>query len=460
MDPINYSLPNPQTSLVPLLQGYQAGQAISDDQLKQQAAQVALQVQQQKLQQQQRQQQALQTLASNPNATASDYAHVITLIPEAHEALTKSWELLDNQQQQAHISDALQWGAAIKNGRPELVSAALNARADAIEAKSGSPTPESQALRANAGVVDAHPEFALGLLQAQLAASPKGKEAAATLASIGAENRADQLQPGLVAKGQADASKAQTEAGITAATVPEAVQEPGLKNAKIQEDIRASQAQTAVAQANSETQRGQLTLERDKLNAQQAEKKGTTAEAAQSALEAANDGLATIQRIRNHPGLESGILGKILSPGFTGYGVGTTLGKVASYIPGSDRKDFEGLVDTLKSQQFLSAVQQMKGSGALSDAEGKKLDSAVSSLNLDMSASAFRNALGVIETNLRRAQAKQVASGKLQTSGGGFVLKHPTFGNVSEGDINRLLQKNPGATREQVIEYLKQGAGQ
>ncbi len=38
-------------------------------------------------------------------------------------------------------------------------------------------------------------------------------------------------------------------------------------------------------------------------------------------------------------------------------------------------------------------------------------------------------------------------------------MKHPKFGNVGEGDINRLMASQPGATREQVLEYLKSTGG-
>ena len=122
---------------------------------------------------------------------------------------------------------------------------------------------------------------------------------------------------------------------------------------------------------------------------------------------------------------------------------------------GTDRKDLEGLVDTLKSQQFMTGIKQMQGLGALSNAEGEKIASAVASLNLDQSLPAFNNAVGVIEANMRKAQARLVATPTLPTAGGGFVLKSPTYGNVTEGDINRLLKEHPGSTREQVLQFLQ-----
>ncbi|EMJ9261190.1 phage DNA ejection protein [Klebsiella pneumoniae] len=59
-------------------------------------------------------------------------------------------------------------------------------------------------------------------------------------------------------------------------------------------------------------------------------------------------------------------------------------------VPGSAAADTQARLDTFKSQAFLSAVTAMKGMGALSDAEGKKLDAAVGSLQNSQSEEAFR----------------------------------------------------------------------
>lgn len=59
-------------------------------------------------------------------------------------------------------------------------------------------------------------------------------------------------------------------------------------------------------------------------------------------------------------------------------------------IPGSDAANTQARLDTFKSQAYLTAVQAMKGMGALSDAEGKKLDAAVGSLQNAQSEDSFR----------------------------------------------------------------------
>ncbi|WP_057101603.1 phage DNA ejection protein [Citrobacter freundii] len=69
-------------------------------------------------------------------------------------------------------------------------------------------------------------------------------------------------------------------------------------------------------------------------------------------------------------------------------------------VPGSDAANFEARLDTFKAQTFLPMVASLKGMGALSDAEGKKLSDAVGALSPKMSEDAFRSSIGKIRTQL------------------------------------------------------------
>ncbi|ENL9474929.1 acyltransferase [Escherichia coli] len=94
------------------------------------------------------------------------------------------------------------------------------------------------------------------------------------------------------------------------------------------------------------------------------------------------------------------------SPGFTGY-FGTNLNPLSSrFIPGTEAADTETLVDTLKSQGFLSGIQQMKGMGALSNAEGKKVMDAIGSLSPNQSEKSARAAIKTIIKTTEMAQKR------------------------------------------------------
>lgn len=234
MGPIDYSI-DVQTPFQSALQGYQAGAAIRTDQ-QQQAQQKAAQDQQLRLQQAQRQ------VANTPSA--ENFTRLILADPKNSEAYQRSWNLLDTKQQQAHASDLLEWGAAIKSGNPQLAVDRMMQRADIMDAQAGGPTDKSKALRANAQAFQIHPELALGTIQAQLATNPNGKQAADSLASFGTEARAEDLAPSIKRKTNADASVAET----TAVTLP-------------------AKAQAEIANVSSQIQdrSKRLALDQDKL---------------------------------------------------------------------------------------------------------------------------------------------------------------------------------------------------
>lgn len=443
MGPIDYTS-QVQSPFQAVLQGYQGGAAIRSDVQQQEAYQIA---QQQAIAQRDMQSKVLNSLISNKNATASDYANASLLVPGLKDQLKQSWEMKSSDQQQGQLRDYGQVYSAVSSGRPDLAAQKLTDRATALEA-AGAPKQEIDALKAQAQTITAHPEFARATVGMMLASIPGGDKLITGASTMGAEQRASEKAPAELAKTQAEAVKTQAEAGIKSVEAVNAPTRVGLENANIESTIqdraagqRIAELNVQIGQANSETQRGQLVMERDKLVTAQAEKKTAAGTAAQDQVDTINSSLASVQALAKHPSLD--------------LMVGSYTGKLNSNIPGSSRKDIEALVDTVKSQQFLTGIKQMQGMGALSNAEGDKIGSAVASLSLDQSPKAFKTALGVIQSTLERAHAKAVASGKLPETGGAFVMKIPRIGNVTESDINSLLTKNPGSTREQAIKYLE-----
>jgi hypothetical protein len=101
--------------------------------------------------------------------------------------------------------------------------------------------------------------------------------------------------------------------------------------------------------------------------------------------------LETLNRIATHPGKSSAV----------GFG-GTT----ASMIPGTNAAGFASQLETFKAQVFLPQVQNLKGMGALSDAEGKKLTAAIGALDQKMKPAEFDSQLAVIKNDLNKARAR------------------------------------------------------
>jgi hypothetical protein len=81
-------------------------------------------------------------------------------------------------------------------------------------------------------------------------------------------------------------------------------------------------------------------------------------------------------------------------------GTGTSSWTGSVPIIASDSKDFQKNLDTFKAQTFVPMVSAMKGMGALSDAEGKKLTDSVGALDPNMSEKAFEDSLRAVTKTL------------------------------------------------------------
>jgi hypothetical protein len=85
-----------------------------------------------------------------------------------------------------------------------------------------------------------------------------------------------------------------------------------------------------------------------------------------------------------------------------GTGVSSWMGS----IPGTDAKDFAANLATFKAQTFVPMVSALKGMGALSDAEGKKLTESVGALDPSVNEAAFvKNLQNATKTLFQKAKA-------------------------------------------------------
>lgn len=402
--PYNYTIDvaNPfQTAL----ESYGAGAAIRENQLKleqQQAAQARAQ----------QQQELLARLASNPNASADDYANVMTQIPALAENLSKAWTLKNDAQQQSQASDLLKWGAAVKSGQPQIAVQQMRDRADAMEASGQSK--EAEALRANAGVVELNPALGLGMMQAMLSASPRGKDAAEALSKFGTEQRAGELHPSALKTAEAGAVKADADAktAVVGAKFAEskAVQDLKLGEAQIKklaEDTEIARMNARIAAMNAATAREGNDLKRQelKLKVEEAvqkrdEKVREKVQTAQAGAANIDNMLNTIQRIQQSPALDA-VVGSMEGRDFYPHeAMGMQLGTVSS----DDRADAIALIETLGSQAFLAQIPNIKGMGALSNAEGEKLQAAFQNLSRRQSEKQFKASLNEASRLLIKAR--------------------------------------------------------
>lgn len=438
MDPINYTsafadLKSPTESF---MQGVQGGAGLQQLQLQQQQAQLAVQ--------QKAQMQAdLQALAANPTTQAIGQMSI--KYPQLSEQFKRSFDILAPAQQQAKLDHATQVYAALHNGEPKVAQKILTDQATAL--RNSGNEQDAGAAETMAKLIDAHPEFAQTTAGLMISSAMGPDKFAAAFPAIGKEGRDEKQASADLTIKQAEARKAAAAATVAEATVPALIQKPVEDNLTAQNTRKIADLNIQIDQANSETRRGQLVLERDKLIAEQALKGQEQGQGAQAQIDSAQLALDNIKSLRAHPLMKD-------SAGNSIAGIGSVLGQMLGNVPGTENMDFRGQLESLKSQVFLPAVQQVKGMGSLSNAEGEKLTASVAAINPNMSKAALNNALGVVEKYMTKGLQKGLATKSVPVAGGGFVVNHPTFGRVNEGDINRLMKQYPGATREQVMSYL------
>jgi hypothetical protein len=147
----------------------------------------------------------------------------------------------------------------------------------------------------------------------------------------------------------------------------------------------------------SEYQQASLDMKQQGLETKQDAKKLAT----QGQLATFDTMLDTLDRVKTHKGLDKSVGLKAYLPS----------------VKGTDAYDFEQSLETLKSQAFVPMVASLKGMGALSDAEGKKLTQAVGELEVGMSKDEFVKSVDRINKDISAAKRRIEASSGVSLAG-------------------------------------------
>ncbi|EKQ9102916.1 phage DNA ejection protein [Salmonella enterica] len=161
------------------------------------------------------------------------------------------------------------------------------------------------------------------------------------------------------------------------------------QNAALSREIQRAELQDKVLDRQIARETNQIKLDELKQKQAGVRQKAEIAKAdrqasAQGAVDTFSTALDSLNEIEQSPGLSKAVGIRSAFP----------------TVPGSDAANFEARLDTFKAQTFLPMVQSLKGMGALSDAEGKKLSDAVGALSPKMSEKAFRDSIGKIRNQL------------------------------------------------------------
>lgn len=389
MGPMNYAL-DVQQPFQAALQGFQAGSAMR--QVADQRAQA---------EQQQASQQAMQ---ADLAAAAKDQRLLPGLMvkyPQLSEQLKRGWDVMSAEQQRGNMEHAAQVYAALSSGRPDVAQQTLKDRATALRNsgdEQGAKTAEDMARWAE---MDAESlKTSVGL---RLAALPGGDKVIESAVKLGTESRAAAQAPAALRKAEADATGAEADAktkGVTAkfaeSNAIKDLETKGWNIKALQADIdfkkqssRIAAMNAAIAKEGNALKRQELQVKLDEAIAARETKVREKVATAESGAASIDNMLNTIERIKANPSLDD------------------VVGSIEGRLPvvfGDENADAAALIETLGSQAFLAQIPNIKGMGALSNAEGEKLQSALQNLSRAQSESQFRRNLDEASRLLKKGR--------------------------------------------------------
>lgn len=422
--PYNYmlNLPDPTQSV---MGGVQSAMAISNLQSQKQLQDLKLAEAQKAAEQQAALQADLGRVAGNP--TPSALASIMVKYPQLSEQFKRTYDVLNTEQQQSRLGQATQVYTALQAGKPEIAQQLLTDQATAY--RNSGMEREAKTLEDLGQLIKTSPETAktsTGLFLASAMGPDKFTE---TFTKLQTEQRAAEKAPYELTEAQAKAQKAAVDAKFAESQAALDLQKKGWDITKIQEDIKIAKENSRIAALNASISREGNALKKQELGLK-------LEEMVQKRDEAVRAKAADVESARGNMDNMLNTADRILK---TPVGVvESAAGPISSRMPtlSEDTADFEALVDTLGSQAFLAQIPNIKGMGALSNAEGEKLQAALQNFNLKQSPKRLME-------NVREAQRLILKARKNVAERYGVPEKVPDTPAASPGtgEIDALLKK-------------------
>lgn len=434
VQPINYMLDvqNPiQTAMTGLTQGMQIGQFAQAKKLAEQEALRKQQVQQ-----------AINNFVEKTNKTYEDYANIMAQFPDMAEDFQRSYSVLDSGRQQATFKTTSRVYAALSSGNAGVAKSILENEALGYE-NAGDKTTADQ-LRQMATMADSDPEGLKTLAGITLASANPDQFKDV----LGALNQND-LTPQEINLKKAQTEKTETETlwygDKTQADINNInsqiedrqtgrilqQQEMQLKNDQFYANLDQEQQQfyeTLNQEERKLTQTVFNVREKTEQRMERLEKVQSFATAARNAATASQNAATLANDLK---GLNEAAGG---------------LHDIAMRrVPGTAEYNFNQKIETLKSQIFLGQVDQMRGLGALTEAEGAALKASIESIDLNQDPIVLQRNLTTIAQHL--SKAAQTANKKAQiyaTKGKGYsaeVVEAAKARGVSPAEMQQIANQ-------------------
>jgi broad-specificity NMP kinase len=424
MQPMNYTINQPDAG-ASFMQGASntAGLMgiVADQRLAEQKAEAQRMANEQAMHKQRR----FQEVAQNP--TSKEVVRLMLEFPELSEQSKRSFDVLNDKERESAQGTAWSVLSALEQGKEDLALSSIDQQIEA--AKNGGDKVSQDRLETLKNSVIASPDGARFALHGLMFSSMGGDKYASAMKAIGEDKRAKEMQPSVLKESEAKAEKAAVVAKFAESDAAMELQKKGWDIKKIQNDMQVSRQNVAIAaqnaavsRANSETSRMEAQIKlQDLIQKRDGVVREKTAEV-DSARASIDNMLNTADRILKTP---MGV-------------VGSAAGPLSARLPtlSQSTADFESLIENLDAQSFIAQIPNMKGTGALSDAEGKKLAAALQSFSL-------RQSPEQLLSNVKEAQRIMLDSRKRLASKYGVPDTVPNTPAAAPGgnDIDALLKK-------------------
>lgn len=383
----------------------------------------------------------INSVSQNPAATAKDYVGLMMRYPSMAGNIKDSLSTLNTAQQQSMMSDMSQIYAAAQNGRADIATT-LTQRLYDVAQSSGD---EQGVMRYGAMLAgqQADPNYLKNTSGIAMSAVYGDKFADMFPKVVDAQQKVE-LMPYTTQEAAGKGAEAEAKGALayeSGLTDIESKKEE-TKSKVLQRSIDAKKLQ--LEGEKNEIERQKLQKEISKGEAELSKNRKTAFSQAQGKIDGVQDSIDTIDRLYSHSGFSSAA------------GTGASL---EGYLSSSEGAGAKAILDTVRSQQFLSNLMAAKEGGAtfgaLTEGEAKKLEESVAAATSAQSVGDLKANLDVIRGIMLRRRQDILASGDLPTTGGRYLGKNQKTGAaVTQGMVNAVMMKRPDLTQAQVVNAL------
>lgn len=390
----------------------------------------------------------MQAFATLQNPTAKDYTAIMNQYPELSENYKRSWDILDKDQKQKTLSSTSQVYAALSANQP-LVAQQLLEQQAAASLNSGD-VETSKHLDALSQIVQQDPSLAQKQIGMFMSATSPDQFATMTK-TLGEEERSNQLQPYELAQKKAqneklrlenqylpqekEANLSNIESQIEDRTVNQYLEKEKMRLQNDQFYKTLDQNQGQFYETLNQTERNQAKL-MAKAGVENDEKRLARLEKAQNfattTVNASETAKLAAELINDYKRLSDA----------SGAGVWNA---AMRNVPGTAEYDFARRVETLKSQAFLIGAQNLKGLGAMTETEGKKVTDALGNLDLNQETSQVAKQLANIAKSANVvAQSANKNAQLYATKGRGYsaeVVEAAKRRGVSPAEMQKIANQ-------------------